>query len=590
MADTTLNSDPLGGFGGGSKGGGTHINPELNPPQDPYAQNILQGQSMIQGGQLAVAGECFKRAMMVDPKRLEAHYLMGVVLQAQGDTSGAIVHLERCTQLDPNHPDAYNTLGSIQWGLKNAKAALDWFEKALKVVPTFDKALYNIGIVCGSIGESEKARDAHFRAVCLNPKYFDSWQSLIFLRDVSEDSAECFLERRRIWTAMGPEPKVRILTNDPSPTRRLRVGYVSGDFWLHSAAFIHGGVILSHDWDKVHVVCYMTAPKYDQMTDLIRDHVIWRNVSGMDINTLGDLIQQDKIDILVDLSAFTMGTRLPVFRQKPAPVQVTAWGHAMGTGMKEMDYIFVDQISAPPDRRHQFVEQAWDLPALMCYTPTVQVPQITELPALKNGFFTFVSANRIMKLTDETWRRWGEILARVPTAQLQLKAGQFDIADAVVTVRRKMGELGVDSNRVFITGSQPHPQHVASYGQMDLGLDPWPHGGGVTTAEALFNGVPVVTQAGMWMASRTGATLNTGAGVPQFVTTSREEYIETAVAWAQPEKWPELAAIRTSLRENMLKGPVCDIPSYTRAVEAAYREMFRRWAVKRQEEAADAPR
>lgn len=575
---TVTNATPSG-----PQGGGTFINPDTHPPKDPYVLAMEEGGALQRTGEMDLAIEAFRRAVVINPHRLDAFYCLAVALQHKGDTVQATHYLEKCIQIDKNHPDPYNMLGSISWTLKKGQEALKWFKKALDVHPTFDKSWYNIGIVASSIGDVEQAREAHLRAVSLNPQYFDSWQALIFLRDVTEDSEECWRERRRLWSAVGPAVH-RTHANTPDPDRRLRIGYVSGDFWLHSACFIFGGLILNHDWDFFHPVCYMVAPKNDFLTEQMRDHTIWRFVPHLDHTALADLIQRDRIDILVDLSAFSFQTRLPVFRMKPAPIQVTAWGHAMGTGMEEMDYIFHDPISAPPDTREQFTESVWDLPSLMCYNPPMDVVPVGPLPALTNGHVTFASFNRIMKLTTESWQRWGEILRRVPKSRLIVKCIQFDVPDAVDLVRSRITtEFNIDTNRVFIRGTESHPRHMASYGEADLGLDPWPHGGGVTTVESLFNGVPVICQAGRWVAARTGVSLLTNAGIPEFATTSRQDYIDTAVRWAND--LDGLARIRAGLREAMVKSPICDIPGYTRAVERGYREMWRRWCAGRPDHA-----
>ena len=567
--------------------------PVTSPPQDPYVTGVSQAQGLQVQGKIEDAISAYLQLHKEYGARIEIVYGLGVAYQqrsglcpvpeqqkeADAFLATAEKYMRQACALDPGNVDVWNSLGSVKWGQKDAKLALEYFERALAITPTFEKALFNLGIVNSAVGNIEASVRNYEAAMAISPTYFQAHQNLIFLRDVEADDARAWKERRNIWIANKPSGRSWSLPKPENPDKRLRIGYLSADFWMHSACFIFGSVILSHNWDEFHPIAYHTGNKYDFISDRVRDHVIWRGVHGATDEQLGQLIRSDGIDILVDLSAFSYGTRLSLFRERIAPVQVTAWGHALGTGLPEMDYILMDAVAGPDAQKEQFRETQYNLPCLMCYAPPAHAPGVAPLPARTKGHVTFGSFNRIMKLNRETWMRWGEILKAVPDSRLIVKCVQFDVPAAIQNMRARMEEFGIESHRVDIRGQEPHLKHLASYGEVDLSLDPFPHGGGITTVEGMWAGVPVITHAGTWVASRIGASLLTNiVGVAtDFIATSRQEYIDKAVYYAT--HLDELEKVRQELRPQMAKSSLCDIPAYTRAVEKGYREMWMRACV-----------
>src|SRR6202012_419372 len=209
------------------------------------------------------------------------------------------------------------------------------------------------------------------------------------------------------------------------PDRRLRVGYVSADFRDHSAALIFGPVLRNHDKTVVEVFCYSCTSLRDSVTDSLQQVADkWVDAWRMTDDQLTEQIISDRIDILVDLSGFTAGHRLAVFARKPAPVQVTAWGHASGDGMPEIDYLFSDPVSTPAEVRHLFAEQVYDLPCLISIDPPPSsVKLAAEPPCLRNGYVTFGVFNRIDKISEESVRVWSQILQALPQSKLLIKHG-----------------------------------------------------------------------------------------------------------------------------------------------------------------------
>ncbi len=275
----------------------------------------------------------------------------------------------------------------------------------------------------------------------------------------------------------------------------------------------------------------------------------------------------------MDLAAHTNGGRLPVFTRRPAPLQITGWGFAHGTGLPEMDYFFADPVAVPPAERQHYAEKVIDLPCLVTMEePTAYQFKPTSAPPIrKNGYFTFGSYARYEKLSDDCLRAFAEILRRAPDAKLELKDHKLRQTYAI---RRILGFMdGIDPARLLFSINTDHRDHMLAYQQADLCLDPWPHGGGVVSLEQLYMGVPVLTLYGQQPSGRNTSSVLTAMKRTDWIARSPAEYIDKAVEWSERTK--ELAEVRKTLRQELLTSPV--VAGYVEAVEGAYRDIWRKW-------------
>jgi predicted O-linked N-acetylglucosamine transferase (SPINDLY family) len=284
----------------------------------------------------------------------------------------------------------------------------------------------------------------------------------------------------------------------------------------------------------------------------------------------------DRIDILVDLVGHMEGNRLLLCARKPAPIQVTAWGEPTGTGLKTMDYLLADPILVPAVERPLLAERVVDLPNFLCYWRPHDLPEPGPLSALAKGYVTFGSFNRIAKIQAPVLRCWAAILSRLPDARLVLKINHPSPQSArEACLDPVFAEEGIDPARVTILGRGDRAEHFTAYQGIDIALDPFPHGGGMTTLDALWMGVPVVTWAGATISSRLAAASLTALGLTDCIAPSIEAYVDLAVAKAAD--LVVLAALRKTLRPRLAQSVIGDCAAYARAVEAAYRDMWRRW-------------
>jgi predicted O-linked N-acetylglucosamine transferase (SPINDLY family) len=457
---------------------------------------------------------------------------------------------------------------------KNVEGALQTCTAVLKIEPDSAAALTVLGNCMASLGDAETAIALFNRALASDPNYELGISSKIFSMDFSADAnfESQQAVRRYWWDHIGKviyKASAKPLDHDRNPDRRLVIGYVSADFKHHSAAFSFRPVIQNHDRQKFEVICYSGVFVPDEATKAFEANADkWRDMAQWSDEQLAACIKADKVDILIDLSGHSGGNRLRVFAGKVAPVQVTAWGHATGTGLPTMDYLLADPVAIPREVRHLYAETVYDLPSIVIIEPPPSNLAAIDLPADNNGYLTYGTLNRISKMSDDAIKTWARIMTANATSRLIIKDHQIDDPAVRQTLLEKFGAEGIAADRITLLGASTRQDHLMTLRQIDLGLDPFPQCGGVSTWEALHMGVPVVTKLGNTVSSRIGGAVLSAAGLPDFISTDVEGYIKIAVN-------PDLARLR-DIRRGLPQfiGERCGPTAYTHAVEDAYRKMW----------------
>jgi predicted O-linked N-acetylglucosamine transferase (SPINDLY family) len=399
----------------------------------------------------------------------------------------------------------------------------------------------------------------------------------IYSRDFSVDGdfARHQAARSEWWRqigskiAAGPKPQH---DNDRDQAKRIVLGYVSAEFRHRSAAYSFRPVLENHDKTRFEVICYSGSPAEDAVTDSFRRAADrWRNVLQWSDDQLADCIRADKVDILIDLSGHADGNRLRAFARKPAPIQVTAWGHSTGTGLPTIDYLFSDPVAIPAAVRHLFAEQIYDLPCLMIVEPPPAGLRCSEPPVTSNGYLTYGVLNRVSKISDAAIGVWARILRSDVTSRVLIKDKLIDDASVQHSLLERFAGHGIAPARISFQGSTSREGHLAAHQSVDVCLDPLPQGGGVTTWEALYMGVPVVAQLGNGVTSRLAGAILSSVGMSDWVAADDDEYVEIALR-ATPDR---LRTIRSELPGLIERR--CSPAEYTRAVEAAYRTMWQNY-------------
>jgi protein O-GlcNAc transferase len=428
-------------------------------------------------------------------------------------------------------------------------------------------------------GRLEEAVASYQRALAVKPDYADAHSNLLFAQHYMDhvSNAELLAEARRYGETFVRKGMTKTHLSDRKPNRRLRIGYVSGNFRLHPVGFFLANVLEAHNRDAVEVLCYSNGPKIDEMTNRLRQSAdVWRSIINLPDDAAATMIFEDRIDILVDLAAHTSYNRLPMFALRPAPIQVSWLGSPGPTGLPAMDYKLMDKFAVSPDEDHWYTEKVVRLPhARFCYSPPDYAPSPVDPPSFHRDFVTFGSFNNVTKVGPEVVKLWAAVLNAVPKSRLLFKWRSLDDE----ATRRRFTEAfvaaGVAESRLVFQRHSPHAELMAQYGEIDIALDTFPYSGGLTTCEAFWMGVPVVTFTGDRAASRHVLGAFYDLGLSDCVANSAREYVERASALAHDPA--RLISLRRSLRKRMASSPLGDGKRFTPALERAYEVMWERW-------------
>jgi predicted O-linked N-acetylglucosamine transferase (SPINDLY family) len=460
--------------------------------------------------------------------------------------------------------------------------ALACHRRALELKPDFAEAHSNLGVAFKDQGKLDEALACFRRALELKPDYAAAHSNLLYTQVFCPGyDPQTLYEEHRRWNRQHAEPLGKFIEphpNDRSPQRRLRIGYLSPDFRRHPVGRFLLPLLESHDRENFEIFSYASVRIPDTMTDRCRAHTdVWRDVLGLPDEQVAHAIRQDRVDILVDLTMHMANNRLLVFARKPAPVQVTYLAYCGTTGLTTIDYRLSDPYLDPPGRDEPFYsEQTVHLPeTYWCYRPPIETPPVNALPALEAGHVSFGSLNNFCKVTSAVLAAWGQLLQAVPGSRLLLHAFSGSHRDRA---RGFLAEQGIAENRVVFVDFLPTAEYLGVYRRIDVALDPFPYGGGTTTCDALWMGVPVVSLAGQTAVGRGGVSILSNLGLPELVAQDPEQYVRIAVELAHD--LPRLSALRASLRERMQASPLMNAARFARNVEAAYRTMWQRWCAR----------
>jgi len=533
-------------------------------------------------GKLNEAIAAYRQAIALNPRLAEAYSNLGVALSTQGYYDDAIAAFRQAIALRPDFPEAFNNLGNTLQTKKRSTEAIAAFRQAIALKPDYAHAHSNLGNALSSQGQVDDAIASLRRAIALDPHFANAHSNLVLtIHYHPAFDARAIVEEHRVWNHQHAEPLRHLIqphSNDRTPDRRLRIGYVSADFRNHVVGQFILPLLAQHDHARFEIFCYANSQP-DAFTQRYRSHADhWREIKGQSDKETAQLIRTDGIDILIDLAGHTADNRLLVFARKPAPVQVTYLGFPGTTGMSSIDYRLTDTFADPIGMTEALhTETLVRLPRTnWCFDMPQNTPAVEPPPMLKRGYVTFGTFNNFTKVTDPMLRLWETILQKVPNSRLLLKGRAFDTAIARDRVQREVTATGIDADRLDLRGyAVDQANHLALYSEMDIALDTFPYNGTQTTCDAFWMGVPVITLAGQTHVSRVGASLLSNVQLPELIASTPDEYVQIAVDLARDSS--RLDSLRNSMRARLLASPLMDAPSFARDVEAAYCQMWRTW-------------
>ena len=525
--------------------------------------------------------ELFRAALAVKPDFAECRRDLCRLLLERGDMASARQAVEAALAIEPDAADLHCFVGILHHDARDLDRAIACYEKALAIQPGYAEVHGHWAISLQERGDLDGSIARSRQALQLNPELEGPQHNLLFALNYHPDMSpeEIFAAYRDYDRRVGLPLRTKWVThpNSHDAGRRLKVGYVSPDFRQHVVGLFLEPLLAHHDKSVIEVFAYAQPSVQDAATTRYKRYVDhWIPTKDLDDDALAARIRADGVDILVDLAGHTASNRLHVFARKPAPVSLSWLGFGYTTGLSAIDYLLTDDACAPPGSEPLFSEQPWRLatPAF-AYRPAEGMGEVSALPAMERGFVTFGTLTRAIRVNHRTIKVWSQILHRIPQSRLVVDSGSYQHPNMCAALLEKFSAHGIGPERLQI-GYHTPPWDVLR--DIDIALDCFPHNSGTTLFESLYMGLPYVTLAGRPSVGRLGSSILIGVGHPEWIAHTEDEYVEKCVALASD--LPALATLRASLRDQMRASALMDEAGFARKVEAAYREMFKRWAAR----------
>ncbi|MBU3638680.1 hypothetical protein [Polynucleobacter sp. AP-RePozz3-80-G7] len=351
--------------------------------------------------------------------------------------------------------------------------------------------------------------------------------------------------------------KIRSQKLSQSKNRAPKIGFVSGDMNQHPVGWFSLGLLreLSKNYS---ISIYYTGHKTDQLTNELISIV--SGFSFVESLTDGDLINQiqsDKIDVLIDLSGHTANSRISIFNQRIAPIQLSYLGYFASTHALQMDGAIFDEwhLHNVPD--DFFSETIYKLPcSRFCYTPPSYAPQLNPLPAIANGSITFCSFSSTSKINNECIEMWSKTLMAIPHSRIQLRWKTLRDHQVRNHIKELFLSYGVANSRVELYADCDHESLFHFYNEVDIALDTYPFSGATTSCEALWMGLPVITRTSITPASNQSASILHEIHLGECVTNSIDEFVEQAKRLSND--LDKLSHLRTTMRKRISNSSLGD--------------------------------
>lgn len=562
------------------------------------------------------AGQSFEKAIELSSHDTELLELLATSKSKKGLDGEAITLLQSALKQNPNSPNAHYSLSKLLLQRSQHHESLEHIEYALRMQPKNLDMLSQRGVVLYRLHRYFEAIEVFDDLLEQQPEHYSHWNNAANLRrdlglfdeadnyyrqsiDRTNHDAKPYSNR---LTALHYNPNVdrdtiykvsrewekkfgptQVLTR-PLPfnlalNKQLRIGMISDGFRNHPVGRMITSALEQIAPRDLALYAYSTNNAVDPLTVRIRKiSTQWMAVSHLSDEALAQQVRDDQIDILIDLAGHNTGSRMRVMAMQPAPLLVKWVGGLINTtGLSAIDYLLTDSIESPDGEDPYYTEKLIRLPDdYICYDPSDEHAELRTLPALRNGHITLGCFNNPSKVNEVVLAEWAKIMHQLPGSQLFLKGFQYSSEALCQRVRGILASHDIPATRLIIEGPSSHKELMETYNRVDIALDPWPYSGGLTTCEAFFMGVPVVTLPGPTFAGRHSATHLVNAGMPELVVSSWDEYRERVIELASD--LDSLSTIRSHLRDVLLQSPVCDAPRFAKHFTTAMRAIWQRYS------------
>ncbi len=521
---------------------------------------------------------CYDKALHINPKSSTAWANRAITLTAMQNFDQALASHKNAIELGNNSALIWDNYATTFKLMARYDEALSAYEKALEIdsdiTYTYGNWLHTKMMLCDWSG-----LDKAFKHLTDQIKHSQNI-ALPFIALSTPASAQIQLKCAELFIddVAREQPDKTLFSRDSND--KITIGYFSADFHNHATTFLMAELFEKHDKSKFKLIAFSFGPdKQDEMRQRVvaafDQFIDVRNKTDAEVAALSRSLH---VDIAIDLKGFTEDNKVGIFAHHAAPIQVSYLGFPGTMGAPYIDYLIADQTLINDSMRDSFTEKIIYLPNSYQVNDRSRKISDRQQTRAEHGLpehgFVFCCFNNNYKIVPEVFDIWMRLLSKVSGSVLWLLAGN---ETAVMHLKMEAERRGVSATRLIFAARTELPEHLARHRLANLFLDTFYYNAHTSASDALWAGLPVLTLAGETFASRVCASLLTAVGLPEMITTTKEEYESLAYELSQPDK---LSNIRSRLANNLSTFPLFDTSLFTQHIEEAYSKIFERHQLK----------
>jgi len=526
-----------------------------------------------------------KKCLKINSKSIDTLLLLGNLYKKLNKEKKSEKYFREILKINSKDSNAYYSLGNLYKKKVDYEKAIDNYKLAIKFNENYFAAYNNLGTLYQEIGKFDLAILNFKSVIKINPNFSGAYQNFLFCLNFSKYfNLNLYFELVQKFKQSLPKinlDKIRQFPKIKKTDKKIRIGFVSGDYGNHPVSYYLLNTINHISYEKFELIAYSNSNRMDEITlELKKRFNVWRKINHLSDTDVINLVGKDSVDILFDLSGHTAKNRLSIFVNKVAPIQVTWLGYNASTGLKEIDYIIVDPYVVPLSDQKYFTEKIFQLPnTFQCISINDDI-KIDHSRYQNKKDITFGSFNNLSKINDNVIDVWSEILKRIENSKLFIKAKQLDNLVVVESIKRKFQKNGINAVKIITEGkSKTREEMLKKYNQIDIALDPFPYSGVTTSLEANWMGVPLLTKKGNNFYSRIGTSINKNLNMEDWIADDEKDYILKAISKASDLE--KLFKIKKELRNKFLKSPLNNTKQYAKHFENCLNSMWKTYLAKK---------
>ena len=487
----------------------------------------------------------------------------------------ALYYLLEANILLPNDPDINNQLGIVYTEMRETHLAQKSYEIAIKnyensFISTDKKFLLseiylNFGHMYSYNGDNINSIQLYNKCLQNTPGFSLAFQNklmnLTYLFNDITDKMYITKEHEKINLVYKNTKKF----NFKRPRKqKLQIGIVSGDFTDHPVSFFISTFLMHYDSNIFDITCYsetLVSPF---------ENVTFKIIKNLSTQNAAQLIYDDHIDILFDLSGHTGFNRLDVFALKPAPIQISYIGYPFTTGLKTMDYRITDYICDDKNISQKYYTEKLLFmdDCFLCYDPSAgkknyTLPILQENPIIRTKILRIGCFNRLNKISMQFIDLVNTLLLKFNNIEFVFKT------KALLNKHIKQDFLNKFNNKItsriiILDCTLSHNQHLLEYNNIDIALDTWPYSGTTTSCESLLMGVPVFSfydKTHFYHPQNVTCSILQNSGLDYYIVETRDDFINKIqeLLEKQIHFWK---IFKKFIRHKFLNGNVCNQTNY----------------------------